>query len=377
MNQNIVPSQSILLGPRRFPRGPQPQPGLPVGTRLLQPAFTGLSGVNVGGEPCRRLMIVFRTNGCAFFRAGHACTMCGFHLHAVDSGMAQVRERHLIRQYESALECANHAVTCVRQIDLLTLGSFLDDQEIPPSFRRAVLERISGLPNVGRVVIESRAEYVDRAELSMLKACLRPDQILELGIGVESSNDEIRNRILRKGLSWAQLERVVGACAECGVVFQPYLFIKPPGLNEHEAIEDAMQSAEDITVLACKYGAAFRLAFQPAFVVPGTPLERTYLAGEYRVVNLWSVVEIVRHCHNLGTVFVGTSDEGLSDGRIPQSCIECSSALRAALDRYNAYQDLGAFDYLDCPCKTRWESELKQEGGLVCLAISNARNWLS
>ena len=325
---------------------------------LLEPAFKHITRVNIDGTPSARLLLVLRTNGCTYRRAGVGCTMCGFHAHAVPPEVARVREWHLTKQFENALEYASGIPGGFEQIELLTLGSFLDDQEVSPGFRREVFRRIAGLPRVRKVVIESRAEYVSKAELNALKACLRKGQILQLGIGVESSSDHIRNGVIRKSLTWPALQKTVELCAQCGVVFQPYLLIKPHTLNEREAIEDAVRSAEDMAALAHKCGASFCIAFKPAFVTSGTALEEAYLAGQYEVLSLWSVVEVVQRTHHLGPIYVGGSDEGLSFGRTPRSCPACTPRLRAALEQFNADQRVNVFDGLFCTCKEQWEHEV-------------------
>ena len=121
---------------------------------------------------------------------------------------------------------------------MLTLGSFLHDWEIEPRFRREILRHISRIPGIRKVVIESRAEYVSEQRLVALRDKLRSDQILKLGLGVESMNDHIRNEVLNKSLSSDSIKRVIGLCGVTSVGFQPYVLVKPPGLTEAEAIDD-------------------------------------------------------------------------------------------------------------------------------------------
>ncbi|WP_174712680.1 TIR domain-containing protein [Nostoc sp. TCL240-02] len=309
------------------------------------PAFVTKTNANINGSKVQRLMIVLRTNGCSYDKGKKGCTMCDFRKHAID---IPVEAKWMMSQFKSALAKVQTAKEQIEQIDLLTLGSFLYDGEISPEFRHTVMKYISQIPEVKKVVIESRATYVNLERLEFIKQCLRKDQILELGIGVETSNEYLRQEILRKGMPWSILERAIESCKNADVHFQAYLLIGTQRLSEIEAIEDAVRSAEDVVDLCLKYSVPFKIAFEPVFITKGTPLEELYIKKEYKLINLWSVVEVLRRTHHLGTIFVGMSDEGLSDGRIPEGCPLCTQKLRDAIEEFNGSQDIKIFDSIIC-----------------------------
>lgn len=309
------------------------------------PAFIMQSNANFNARKVQRFMIVLRTNGCSYDKDKKGCTMCDFRKHAID---IPVDAKWMMSQFETALAKVQSSKKQVEQIDLLTLGSFLYDGEISSEFRSSIMKRISQIPEVQKVVIESRATYVTLERLESLKQNLRKDQILELGIGVETSNEHLRQEILRKGMPWSNLENAIKVCKNTHVHFLAYLLIGTQTLSEIDAIEDAVKSAEDVADLCLKYSVPFRIAFEPVFITKGTLLEELYLKKEYKLINLWSVVEVLRRTHHLGTIFVGMSDEGLSEGRIPEGCFLCTQQLRDAIEEFNGSQDIKIFDNIFC-----------------------------
>ena len=299
-------------------------------------------------------MIVLRTRGCQYARQHDGgCTVCGFLNHADEA----IIDDDIVAQLDGTLSRLD--LDGVAELDLLTLGSFLNDVEISPSLRRQLLARVAGLESIRRVSFESRAEYIEAEELRAL-ASLLGDRAVELGIGLESADDRVRNELVRKGLPREDFLAVVDTVAAVGLRLLVYLLIKPPGLGEVEAIDDAVASARYVFDAARDRGVTARVAFEPVFVCENTPLDELYTSSRYRLVNLWSVVEVIRGIHGRGEVFIGLSDEDLSQQRMPGSCPDCSGRIIEAIEGYNATQELTALERLDCHCRPRWEAELRR-----------------
>jgi radical SAM enzyme (TIGR01210 family) len=300
------------------------------------------------GEPVNRVMAVLRTVGCAWDDGVSGCTMCDFKRYAVEG----VGVEQLTRQLEAVVRDfpAN-----VEHFELLTLGSFLHDQEVPPEFRRRAMDILAAQPTVKSVLVESRAEYVNIERLMELKGRLRPDQTLEMGLGVESRNSRLRNKVLKKGLSDRSVRRVMEVCKKAGVRFVSYLLVKPHTLDEKGGIIDAIDSGEWISSLAREIGVEYRIAYEPVFITHGTMLERMFKEGSYQILNLWSVVHLAKiSAARRWPVFFGMSDENLSDERLPRSCPACNGRISAAIQKFNASGDASCFDGLSCECQADW-----------------------
>lgn len=332
----------------------KPKQQVPGRTR---PAFHRISPVNINGAPGQRLMIVLRTRGCEY-AAKHdgGCTVCGFANHAVPG----IGDHGILDQLAWALE--ELPLDGVDEIDLLTLGSFLNENEIPAPVRAELLGMIAGLGGVRRVSFESRSEYVTAAKLNQSRAILG-ERTVEFGIGLESADDHVRNHIIRKGLTRERFERVVATLAQTGLDLLVYLLIKPPHLDEAQAIADAVASVEYVAEVAARHGVRARMALEPVFVAPNTYLEKVFLRGDYRLVNLWSVVEVILRTHEMGNIFVGLSDEDLSRNRTTGSCPACQDRLVAEIERFNHTLDVSRLRELDCPCRATYLAD--RESGRI------------
>lgn len=316
----------------------------------MRPAFVTTNKVRhtYNGIAVTRVMAVLRTVGCAWDNGVSGCTMCDFKSYAVEGvGVAE-----LTVQLEAVVQ---NFPSNVAHFELLTLGSFFHDLEVPLEFRKRAMDILAAQSTIKSVLVESRAEHVNLERLLEVKARLRRDQTLELGLGVESSNSRLRNKILRKGLSDRSVRRVMEVCREAGVRFVAYLLVKPHTLDEKDGIIDAIDSGEWISELAKTTGVEYRIAYEPVFITHGTMLERMFQEGSYKILNLWSILNLAKISANRRwPVFFGMSDENLSDERLPRSCPTCSAALRDAIQRFNSSGDASCFDGLDCACREDW-----------------------
>ncbi len=313
---------------------------------LREPAWVERVPVRVAGQPSTRLIVILRASGCAWARtSGGGCTNCGFYKASTQG--EPVADEDLVAQFEAAVG-APGALDGVGEVDVFNSGSFFADQEITPAVRAHVFGRL-GRTRVRRVLVESRPEFVGREKLAAARELL-PSQELEVGIGLESASDHVRDHLVHKGFGRAEFEQAVEALGVAGVRLLSYVLLKPLGLSEREAIEDAVASARYVFEVARRSGVLARVALEPVFVAPGTELEKAFLAERYTPPGLWSVVEVVRRVHPLGEVIVGLSDEGLEARRKPAGCERCTAPLRAALADYNRTRDLGALERVACTC---------------------------
>ncbi len=319
----------------------------------MKPAYYRISPVNILGKNSNRLMVVLKTKGCEYARKTGGCTVCGFLNNASDD----ISEDDIIEQLNYTLNLNN--LHNVEEIDILTLGSFLNDSEVSINTRIALLKRVSEINHIKRVAIESRAEYVTIEKLLKCKQALG-DKRLDFGIGLESADDYIRNKVINKGLSKKAFEKTVEKVKEAGCSLLVYLLIKPPGLTEEEAITDAVNSASYVFNIARKIGVSVRIAFEPVFICMNTELEKLYLKSKYRLLSLWSVVDVIVKVHQFGTIFIGLSDEGLSINRMPNSCPDCNQYIIESIEYFNKTQDISKLIDLYCECKSDYNLEMKR-----------------
>ena len=175
---------------------------------------------------------------------------------------------------------------------------------------------------------------------------------MEIGIGIESANETIRTVLLNKGYSLGDVEKKIKILEKYNVGLLSYVLVKPPGVKEHEAIKDAIHTAKYSFTLGARHNVRTRVALQPFFVPKGSIAEIEYKKGNYKLLKLWSIIEIIKKINYLGSISVALNDESLSDGLVASNCKLCNSGIIAALRKYNCTNNLKFLSDLDCSCKT-------------------------
>ena len=193
------------------------------------------------------------------------------------------------------------------------------------------------------LLVESRPEYITVAGLRGLTSSVGRSQplALEIGIGLESSNDGIRERYLRKGMSRKAFERAVKLLGEAGADLLTYVMLKASPMSEKDALQDVVATAKYVYGVASTYGVRARIALQPTFVVSGTGLAIDFLAGRYAPPSLRLVVEAVRRLAPFGDLVVGLWDEGLRTLATPGASGESRKRFLRSLQEFNRSQDTG------------------------------------
>lgn len=313
-----------------------------------KPAWVERVLARVNGKPTTRLIFIFRAPGCAYARRpGGGCTNCGFG--SMTFGSTPWSPADMIAQADSVFTSAG-ALDGVGEVDLYNSGSFYADAEMPPEVRSHAL-RLLGRAKIPRILIESRPEFITPERVAESRGLL-PDNFLEVGIGLETADDTIRERFINKGFGLPEFERAARVLAAGGAGLLVNVLLKPLGVaDDAAAISDAINTGRYIFEVAKRLSLPTRVALQPVFVAPQTPLEREFLAGRYQPVRLWAVVETVLALSELGETVVGLSDEGLEPKRAPAGCGRCDRMIRNALGEFNRTGDSGPLKTLTCDCR--------------------------
>jgi radical SAM enzyme (TIGR01210 family) len=240
----------------------------------------------------------------------------------------------------------------IRKVIVSNNGSILDEETFSSTALMYLLAQLNlNLPNLALLSIETRAEYVDMAELEFISRALAEGDTftqLEIAIGFEAFDDYIRNRIFNKGLSLETFEDLLGKMASYGYRLKCYFMQKPvPGMTDAEAITDIQNAIDYLSQMAAHYSIGINMHLNPTYVATGTILEEAFRKGEYVPPLLWDVSRAIRHAKGKPlSIFIGLFDEGLA--------VEGGSFLREGeeelvkeLERFNRTQD---YDILDRIC---------------------------
>jgi len=244
------------------------------------------------GEIVDRIMIVLRANGCEHYKKTGGCSMCSHFNGTMPNDV--VSDKNYINQWNSVVDgtclekqSTNFSLNNFPVVCVYNLGSLLNEKEISVKAIKYIFSSLNTFKNIKKVIIESRAEYVNEEVLSLIKN--NYDGIVEVGIGVESTNNSIRQLCHHKGLQDLKIvNKAVYILHKYNFKALAYVNFKPCFLTEQESIDDAIKTSID----------CFNIGFDAVSIEP-TSLQEYSLVnflknlGHYRVPWLWSLQKIV------------------------------------------------------------------------------------
>ncbi len=300
----------------------------------MRPVSVWVDRERLDGEIVKCLTVILRSKGCRWRR----CLMCGY--------KRDTSPNVTVEDLKSQISYALKRFKDFDVLKIFTSGSFFDEEEIPREFRNFVYERISG--RVKKLIVESRPEFITEEVVEELGSL---DFQVEVGIGLETSDDFIRRYCINKGFEFEDFKRAAMKLKKGGVRVKAYLLLKPPFLSEGEAIRDVKRSIRDVK------GLADVVSVNPTNVQSGTYLERIWREGLYRPPWLWSAVEAVKD----SKIEVICDPVGYGKERGPHNCGRCDGAVAKALKGFSLNQDPSVFDGLSCRCFRVWEKVVELE----------------
>jgi hypothetical protein len=313
-----------------------------------------ISTANLKGELGRAISIVLNTVGCSHARGdAGGCTMCSYLL---DGTERSPTPEQLISQFEGAMTKLDGEFAPL-SVKIYTSGSFLDPEEVPPDARRHILNKIAEDDRLVQVVLESRPEFVSDEAMSEIRSVLGPSDI-EIGIGLESSNDDIRNICVNKDFSLKDFEVAKNIAKSHDIGVRSYVLVKPPFLTERDSIADSIKTIAD----AIRMGVT-TISINPVNVQKYTLVEYLWRNREYRPPWLWSVVEILRRARTelQGKIPIICDPVASGKERGAHNCGKCDAEFTRAIKDFSLHQNTDVFRGLDCDCKKIWEHTLRHE----------------
>lgn len=290
-------------------------------------------------------VIIFRTRGCSWaLKSG--CTMCGYFN---DSLWENVSDNDLLIQFEKAMKNYNGQ----KFVKIFTSGSFLDDKEIKPRVRKNILNKLS--ETADKISVESRPEYITDEKLSEIDDILESKNF-EIGVGLETANDFVREYCLNKGFMFERYEKAAKVLKKHKVELKTYVLVKPPFLTEKESINDTINTVDKIKNLTDT------ISFNPTNVQRNTLVNYLWNRQQYRPAWLFSVVEILKESKKIaGNVRIKCDIVGGGSIRGAHNCGKCDQRFLSAISKFSLSQDVSSLEKLDCNCKEKWLDQLDIE----------------
>ena len=323
------------------------------------------------GKTVDRVMIVLRSNGCQHYKTNGGCSMCA-HLNGAPL-KEKITHKNYVEQWNSVLDGSfvektdkefnlnDYPVVCV-----YNLGSLLNPEEISVKTVQYIFSTLNKYKGVKKLIIESRAEYVTEDILSAIRKVY--DGVVEVGIGVESTNFLIRELCHHKAIENTQIiSDAVALLHKYNMKALAYVNFKPIFLTESEAIEDAIKTSVD-----CFKDFNFdAVSVEPTSLQENSLANYLYDLGLYRVPWLWSLRDIIHgiydrmHVSKLDIRLGGYFDEEVLSGSqgtgfaqrneifphmTSSNCSYCTNEFVEAIKQFNMTYDVKDLDVVK-PCK--------------------------
>lgn len=296
----------------------------------------------IGAERVPAFVLILRTRGC-YWADVKGCSMCGY---AKDTLGRSATPEELGEQLSRALGRYRGEP----YVKVYTSGSFLDDREVDPTSREAIVSAFSG--RARRFLFETLPEFVRPEMVNPLRDAFTGE--LEVALGLESTDPTVLGRFVNKGSPPSEYLAAADRLATMGVRKKAYLLLKPPYLTESESVSDVVRSVREA---APHFDS---LSVNPVHIQNGTVVEWLYHRGRYRPPWLWSLVDVLRE----GSVVRGSSRlvsfptaGGLARG--PHNCGACDARVLAAIEEASLSQEFSSLDALDCACRAEWRTTLE------------------
>ena len=288
----------------------------------------------IGGERVKAMVAILRTKGCWWSKSG-GCSMCGYNVESTDVSVDDLKAQlaRLLDRYDGE-----------PMLKVYTSGSFLDENEVPAAIKG---ELFDSFPKVRRFLIESRPEFVIEANIDAL-----PKGRSAIALGLESANDDVLDRSVRKGFHLKDYQRAAEVLASSSVPLRTYLLLKPPYLTEAQAIRDTVASIE------VARRTSETISINPLNVQSHTLVEALWRRGDYRPPWLWSLVEVLRSTAGKGGPRILSTPSGGGTPRGVHNCGKCDRKILDAVERFSYTQDVRELDELECGCRHEWEGLL-------------------
>ncbi len=287
------------------------------------------------GKVLKCLTVILQTKGCYWNR----CLMCGFSKELNSKTRFTLRE-----QIEMAVKGEEFDV-----LKIFTSGSFFDSREVPDEFRSYLYTLLQSM-DVKKLIVESRPEFIRDGVMNELASM--PFEA-EVGIGLETSNDFIRQNCINKGFTFRDFTEAAKKLRDYGIRVKTYLLLKPPFLSEKEAIEDAVHSSMD--VMDYTDIVSLNLMYIPS----NTYVEKLWCRKLYRPPWLWSAIEVLRRVRS-GEMEIVCDPVAAGSERGPHNCRKCDKYVAEAIKKFSLSQNLADLN-VSCDCIRIWQKIVEFE----------------
>ncbi len=299
-----------------------------------KPLFHWYVDISSGKE----LIFALYTRPCRYGR----CAFCA--LPNLSLGGEAVSAQNIDKQVDYVLsQYTREQLDLVSKVSIYTASSSLDQECLPTRSLIYLILRICDFPNLKTVSLETRPEYVEEWELKALMNILGSEVKLEVAIGYETYDPELRNNVLGKGLSIGSLHRLMKILSDNKVSLKAYVMLKPHHtLSEEEGIIEANNGVKELHDLGEEYNVPVSIHLNPTYIAEGCRLTSELIDHGYEPPELSSIIEVLKKAREYKMlIYAGLDDEGLAvqGGTFRSTGLNIKKTVKAIL-AFNKHQDI-------------------------------------
>ncbi len=250
-------------------------------------------------------------------------------------------------------------------LKIFNSGSFFDHDEINNQVREHMYKKISEVSKIKEVVVESRVDYITREKLVIMRNSLQ-DKHVEIGIGLETADDHIRQHYINKGLTLDAFKKALNTCIENNIGVKAYLLLKPPFLNEQSAIDDCVNSIRTCIDLNVN-----TISINPLNIQKGSLAEYLWYQKRYRPPWFYSLFKCLKKAldqEDLKKIRVLSDPSGAGSKRGIHNCPkkECNENMKTILKKFVLTQNIDELKQTSdrCKCKHVYQYQLKSQNSI-------------
>jgi radical SAM enzyme (TIGR01210 family) len=237
-------------------------------------------------------------------------------------------------------------------LQIFNSGSFFDPLDVPEELRTNILDIIVSSGQISKLSVECRPEYIIREKLTILDFKRQLSSIkLEVGLGLESSNEAILRDCWNKGTTFESYLESIDILHSMDIEVKSYIFIKPPFLTERDSLLDS------ITTIKAAYEAGTDIiSLNPCNIQRGTLVHELYKQHKYSPPWLWSVLAIVKAAKSIAPeIEIICEPTAGGKPRGAHNCGKCDKLVLEYIQQIIEGNEIPSNLHQVCECYLNWE----------------------
>jgi len=249
------------------------------------------------------LAILFNTRRCQ-----HQCSFCALPFKSTKEYIGQTE---IEAQFTSVLHQVKDSLGILNRLTIANEGSVFDERTYPQRALINILTAVSNIPNITRVVFESRHEYFSDDVAKEASTVFSGS--LNLLTGFETLNAALR-RELGKDTSIESFETFLDKIASNNWELTTYVLFKPgTRMSDADAYDEASDTINYLSSQCKRRGVPITIRLNLMYLAQGTQFAKRAHENGYVPPSLSDVLRLAVDKRNIGIpVYLGLTSEGLA-----------------------------------------------------------------